>query len=206
MDHFIAAFDRRLALLGKPPPVPDRPYPAADLAMVRLNDSESHHSAALMRVNHAGEVAAQALYKAQAITARDRQLQDALAHSAAEEHSHLVWCKTRLQELNGASSYLDPMWFAGSFAIGIMAGLCGDQYSLGFIMETEHQVVVHLDRHLETIAANDIRSRAIIEKMRADEAHHATTAYHAGAPVLPPLIKNMMRRFAKVMTTTAYYI
>ena len=159
-----------------------------------------------MRVNHAGEVSAQALYKAQAITARENKVQEAMERSAEEEIDHLVWCQERLHELGGHTSYLGPLWFFGSFTIGSLAGLIGDKWNLGFVVETENQVVVHLDAHLQKIAECDLRSRAILKQMREDEAHHASVALHSGAAVLPEPVKKLMRLCSKVMTKTAYWI
>ncbi len=206
LDNLIVAVDQYWVRLFRMPVKPDRPYPAADVDEGVSDERERRRSAALMRVNHAGEVAAQALYKAQALTARSHELRRALANSAEEERAHLVWCEMRLRELGGHTSYFDPVWFVGSLTIGVVAGLCGDEHSLGFVMETENQVVVHLDKHREQLAVNDLRSRAIIEQMRVDEANHASVASHAGAPELPVSVKKMMRLCSKVMITTAYWI
>ena len=159
-----------------------------------------------MRINHAGEISAQALYKAQAMTAIDDELKDTMKQSAYEESSHLKWCERRLDELGGRTSYLSPIWYFGSFGIGVVAGCFGDKLNLGFIAETEHQVVKHLDSHLEQLPKNDERSRAILEQMRKDELHHAKTAETSGAKNLPKEVRFIMTLVSKIMTKTAYYI
>ena len=159
-----------------------------------------------MRVNHAGEIAAQALYKAQALTARDDELKKTMKQSADEEIDHLDWCELRLKELGDHTSYLGPVWYLGSFGLGVVAGCFGDKWNLGFLAETEYQVVRHLDAHLEQLPMNDDRSRAILEQMREDELHHATTDETAGAKSLPKGVKRLMSYASKVMTKTAYRI
>ena len=159
-----------------------------------------------MRINHAGEISAQALYKAQAMTAIDDELKDSMKQSANEESSHLKWCERRLDELGGRTSYLSPIWYFGSFGIGVVAGCFGDKLNLGFIAETEYQVVKHLDSHLEQLPKNDERSRAILEQMRKDELHHATSAEISGAKNLPKEVRFIMTLVSKIMTKTAYYI
>lgn len=158
-----------------------------------------------MRVNHTGEVCAQALYLGQAMVARDPALAATLTDAAAEEHDHLVWCAQRLAELNSHPSVLNPVWFAGSVAIAIATAAAGDKLSLGFVEETERQVCAHLDGHLEQLSERDERSRAIVQAMRADEARHADNARAAGAQPLPPLLKRLMALEARVMTTLAYW-
>lgn len=180
-------------------------YPATKIEEVRLTEGERRESIALMRVNHAGEISAQALYQAQSLTTLDRQLQQTMRSSAEEELAHLAWCKERLRELGGRVSILQPFWFFGSFVIGGLAGLAGKKWSLGFIVETENQVVAHLDEHLRRLP-KDARSRSILERMREDESHHASVAYHAGGYELPPLVKRFMRVCSKIMTGTAYWI
>lgn len=184
----------------------ERPYPADAVDHSVLSERERQQSEGFMRVNHAGEVSAQALYQAQAITARDHQVRDTMKKSAAEETDHLVWCEKRLHELGGHTSCLGPFWYCGSFTIGSLAGLIGDKWNLGFVVETENQVVAHLDEHLREIAVKDLRSRAILEQMREDEEHHASVALHAGASELPKPVKKIMRLCSKVMTKTAYWI
>ena len=182
----------------------ERAYPAAGHEPAELDEAERRHIAGLMRVNHAGEIAAQALYKAQALTAREATLKQAMRESADEEIDHLNWCEQRLRELDDHTTYLAPFWYAGSFAIGFVAGVFGDKWNLGFLAETEYQVVRHLDSHLAQIPERDRRSRAILEQMRADELHHADKAETAGAETLPKSIKHLMNLSSKVLTKTAY--
>ena len=182
-----------------------RKSPAQPVQDDNLSPEQRKHSAALMRVNHAGEVAAQALYKGQAFVARQPEVSARMQEAAKEEEDHLVWCSQRLVELNSHTSYLDPVWFMGSFAIGIAAGLAGDKWSLGFIAETEDQVIAHLNDHLKQLPADDQKSRAILEQMREDEAHHGHMAMECGGEVLPSLVRRAMQIPAKIMTTLAYY-
>ena len=171
-----------------------------------LDAAERKHAAGLMRVNHVGEVCAQALYQSQKLVARNPQIQEMLNHSAQEEMDHLAWCETRLQELGSHTSYLNPLWYAGSFAIGLAAGLAGDKWSLGFVVETEKQVENHLESHLEKLPLADHRSRAIVDQMRVDEIEHGQAALHAGGVTLPDPIQKLMQAMSKVMTTTAYKV
>ena len=171
-----------------------------------MNEDEKRHISGLMRVNHAGEIAAQALYKAQALTARDTELKKTMQVSADEEIDHLNWCESRLKELNDHTSYLEPVWSVGSFGIGLVAGFFGDKWNLGFLAETEYQVVRHLDSHLKQIPERDQRSRAILLQMREDELHHATTAEMSGAKNLPESVKILMGFTSKIMTKTAYWV
>ncbi|MFZ4063029.1 MAG: 2-polyprenyl-3-methyl-6-methoxy-1,4-benzoquinone monooxygenase [Polynucleobacter sp.] len=171
-----------------------------------LDAAEREHAAGLMRVNHVGEVCAQALYQSQKLVARKPEIQAILNHSAQEEMDHLAWCETRLQELGSHTSYLNPLWYAGSFAIGLVAGLAGDKWSLGFVAETERQVENHLKSHLNTLPMEDHRSRAIVDQMRMDEIEHGQAAREAGGVVLPKPIKKAMQAMSKVMTATAYKI
>ncbi len=184
--------------------VSSRNYPAADAGE---NDSLSREqkraAAGLMRVNHAGEMAAQALYQGQSLTARDPKLADKLKHASIEEADHLNWCRNRLEELGERPSIFDPLWYAGSFAIGMAAGIAGDRWNLGFLAETEHQVVRHLDSHLERLPENDTRSRAIVEQMKIDEQGHADLAEQLGAAPLPAPVKQLMQLTSKVMTSLA---
>ena len=205
IDQFIIGLDSILSNLPKSGEESQkRSYPAADYAECDLDTSEKQHIAGLMRVNHAGEIAAQALYKAQALTARDAELKQTMQHSADEEVDHLQWCEQRLQELSDHTSYLGPFWYAGSFGIGVLAGCFGDKWNLGFLAETEYQVVRHLDSHLAQIPLKDKKSRAILEQMREDELNHASKAETSGAEVLPNGIKRLMNLTSKVMTKTAY--
>ncbi|MGQ0429567.1 MAG: 2-polyprenyl-3-methyl-6-methoxy-1,4-benzoquinone monooxygenase [Gammaproteobacteria bacterium] len=181
-------------------PTPGEPDVApADQAVRR-------HVAGLMRVNHAGEIAAQGLYHGQALTARSPETRAALAQAAAEEGDHLAWCRDRLDELGSRASLLGPLWYAGSVAIGAVAGLAGDRISLGFMAETERQVEGHLDSHLEKLPPEDRRSRAIIEQMKTDEAGHGRAALAAGGAPLPEPVPRLMRLTARIMTGTAYWI
>jgi len=180
-----------------------RTYPATNTTPDALSDEEKHQAAGLMRVNHAGEMAAQALYHGQSITARDPSIRDQLKHASIEESDHLNWCRTRLDELGAKPSKLDPLWYAGSFAIGVTAGIAGDRWNLGFLAETEHQVVRHLDSHLQNLPSQDERSRAIVRQMREDELGHATLAENLGAAKLPKAINTVMGLTSKVMTSLA---
>jgi ubiquinone biosynthesis monooxygenase Coq7 len=208
LDTFISAADRALRALlappaaGRPVPAPSRKAPAA--GDTDLSPDERRESAALMRVNHAGEVAAQALYHAQALFARDPDVREFMLHAAREETDHLAWCETRLAELGARPSVLNPLWYAGSFGIGAVAALLGDKTSLGFVAETERQVEGHLKSHLDRLPADDQRSRAIVEAMCHDEAGHGQQAENAGAARLPGPVRELMRRTARVMTHTAY--
>jgi len=207
LDRGIMALDSVFAdLVGTDSIRRKRPYPAATCVTTDLEEQERQHVSGLMRVNHAGEVAAQALYKAQSLTARDQELKKSMQQSADEEVDHLVWCKSRLKELGDHPSYLDPVWYLGSFSIGLIAGCFGDKWNLGFLAETEHQVVKHLDAHLAQLPESDNRSRSILEQMREDELHHATTAETAGAEELPGRVKSLMNLTSKIMTKIAYRI
>ena len=184
-----------------------RPTPGSEVGgNLGLDAAERKHAAGLMRVNHVGEVCAQALYQSQKLVARNPEIQEMLDHSGQEEMDHLAWCETRLQELGSHTSYLNPIWYAGSFAIGLAAGLAGDKWSLGFVAETEKQVENHLESHLEKLPKEDQRSRAIVDQMRLDEIAHGQAAKNAGGAHLPALIQKIMQAVSKVMTTTAYRI
>ena len=184
----------------------ERAYPARDMEPVELDDVERQHVAGLIRVDHVGEICAQALYQGQAFTAKDNGIRQHMLHAAAEEADHLDWCKRRLDELNSHTSLLNPLWYGGSFAIGAAAGIAGDGWNLGFVVETERQVEAHLDEHLEQLPEQDGRSRVILQQMKEDEVRHADDALHAGGRALPMPIKQAMKLMAKVMTTTAYRI
>jgi len=181
-----------------------RPSPGNGLAEAALGEGERAHSAALMRVNHVGEVCAQALYQGQALTARSGANRDALEWAAREEQDHLVWSARRIEELGGRTSLLNPLWYAGAFALGTVAGALGDRWNLTFLAETERQVEEHLVSHLERLAPEDARTRAVVEAMRNDEASHRASALELGAAEMPGLLKLAMRAMAKVMTTVAY--
>jgi ubiquinone biosynthesis monooxygenase Coq7 len=182
----------------------ERPNPAGERADIVLDEDERRHAAGLMRINHVGEVCAQALYVGQALVARDATTRAQLLHAAQEETDHLAWCADRLRELDSRPSLLNPLWYAGSHAIGVVAGLRGDGWNLGFVVETERQVEAHLDEHLQSLPEADLRSRAILETMKADEARHATNAEAAGARALPPPIPSLMAAASKLMKTVAY--
>ena len=182
-----------------------RPTPGAPVSGT-LDESRRRHVAGLMRVNHAGEIAAQGLYHGQSLTAQKPETRDALRRAAGEEGDHLAWCRDRLDELGSRPSLLDPLWYAGSVAIGAIAGLCGDRTSLGFMAETESQVEGHLATHLEKLPPEDLRSRAIIEQMQADEVGHGRAALAAGGEALPEPVPRLMRLTARIMTGTAYWI
>ena len=188
------------------PPAAARAYPAEGVEAGELSAQEQAQVAALMRVNNAGEVAAQGLYRGQALTAREQALGAAMNAAAEEENEHLNWCQRRLSELNQPRSLLDGVWYWGSFTIGALAGVAGDKWSLGFVRETEQQVCAHLERHLQRLPEQDQRSRSIIEAMREDELRHAVNAEQAGAAELPPVVKTVMTLVSKLMTFTAYRI
>lgn len=181
-----------------------RPNPADRVPEAELTTEERRHAAGLMRVNHTGEVCAQALYRAQGLTARDDDTHRRLMHAAREEEEHLAWTAGRLEELESRPSLVNPLWYAGSFAIGVAAGLAGDRMSLGFVVETERQVEEHLTGHMERLPVSDARSRAIVAAMRDDEMRHGRVARDAGAIELPWVVRTIMRGAARVMTVTAY--
>lgn len=203
MDDLILGFDRALrTLLGVA--ASGRPNPAAGIPDRDLTPDERRHAAGLMRVNHTGEVCAQALYGAQALTAREGEIRRQLARAAREEEEHLAWTQQRLAELNDRPSLLNPLWYAGSFAIGLAAGVTGDRMNLGFVVETERQVEEHLTGHMDRLPPGDVKSRAIVAAMRDDEMRHGAAARDAGAAELPWLARVLMRGVARLMTVTAY--
>lgn len=205
-DQFVHGLDQALHTIFGPAPEASRPNPAAALVEADLAASERELAGRLMRVNHAGEISAQALYQGQALTARLPTVRDKMEQAAVEENDHLAWTEERIRELGTHTSVLAPFWYAGSFTIGALAGIAGDKWSLGFVAETEHQVIRHLDSHLARLPEKDARSRAILEQMRVDEARHATTALAAGGTTLPEPVKQLMALTSKVMTTTAYWL
>lgn len=205
LDGLIAGFDRGLRTLTGVHQA-SRPNPGSDIPEADLTDAEREHVAGLMRVNHAGEVCAQALYEGQALTARDPSAKESLLAAAAEEQDHLVWCRARLRELDARPSVLDPAFFAMSFAMGAAAGLLGDRISLGFVEATEDQVVQHLDEHLQTLPEQDTKSRKVLETMRADETRHGAEALAQGGAEFSQPVKRGMRALAKVMTATTYRV
>jgi len=205
-DQLLMHMDKAVRTVFGDPPLTERSNPAQAQPEAELSADQRRLVAGLMRVNHAGEVSAQALYQGQALTAKLGEVRSKMERAALEENDHLAWCEQRLTELDSHASVLHPLWYAGSFAIGAAAGLAGDKWSLGFVVETEKQVVRHLEEHLDRLPPQDHKSRAILEQMREDEAHHATTALQAGSAELPKPVKQLMRLTSKLMTTTAYYI
>ena len=206
LDRLLSGLDSAMKTVAAPSARVSRPNPAADIPDHRLSERERSHSAGLMRVNHAGEVAAQALYQGHASVARDPAVEAQMTEAAREEKDHLGWCEQRLGELGASPSLLGPLWYAGAFAIGAASGVLGDRWSLGFIEETERQVSEHLTGHLDRLPPDDARSRAIVETMREEEEQHGANARAAGAAVLPKPVRGLMRASASVMTRTAYWI
>lgn len=205
-DRLLMHFDTGLRTLFGRPVTTGRANPGDAVADTTLTPAERTLSGRLMRVNHAGEVAAQGLYEGQSLTAKLPTVRDKMRRAAQEENDHLAWCAQRARELRTHVSYLGPVWYAGSLALGTLAGLAGDKWSLGFVVETEHQVVRHLDQHLERVSAQDHKSRAILAQMKTDEAHHATLALGAGGAPLPAPIKAFMTLTSRVMTRSAYWL
>ncbi len=205
-DQFIHGLDQALRTALGPAPQPSRPNPAAAQAEAGLTAAERELAGRLMRVNHAGEISAQALYQGQALGARLPTVRDKMEQAAVEENDHLAWTEERIRELGTHTSMLAPLWYAGSFAIGALAGIAGDKWSLGFVAETEHQVIRHLDAHLARLPEQDAKSRAILEQMRADEARHATTALAAGGATLPEPVRQLMALTSKTITSAAYWV
>jgi 3-demethoxyubiquinol 3-hydroxylase len=204
-DQLICAFDRSLRVITGAS-VAQRPNPADKVPEQPLSEQERRQSAGLMRVNHVGEVCAQALYEAQSRFARDAETRAQLRHAGEEELDHLAWTAGRLKELGSRPSLLNPLWYAGSYALGTIAARMGDAHSLGFVVETERQVEAHLNGHLSALPASDQRSRAIVVQMRDDEVAHGASAQAMGASELPLPLRTAMRGMAKLMTGTAYYI
>jgi 3-demethoxyubiquinol 3-hydroxylase len=205
-DQVLMSVDSALRTVFGRPRVTERANPAEQFADVDLGEDERRHVGGLMRVNHTGEVCAQALYQGQALTARLAEVRASLERSAQEENDHLAWCEQRLTELGTRKSLLNPLWYAGSFAMGAAAGLAGDKWSLGFVVETERQVENHLDDHLAQVPSDDQRTRAILMQMKADEIHHADVAHAAGGAELPAPVKAAMKAVSKVMTRGAYWV
>lgn len=206
IDTFLVHADLARKTLWVQPKTHERNYPAKNLINSDLSEQEKKHSAGLMRVNHAGEVCAQALYQGQSITARSHEVREKMQQAADEELDHLAWCNQRLYELNSHTSYLNLVWYCGALSIGLIAGMIGDRWSLGFLAETEAQVVRHLESHLGTLPHEDEKSRVIVEQMREDESRHRDMAQEAGAANLPGFIKTMMAMSSKIMTKIAYYV
>lgn len=205
LDRFLIGCERALeAVAGSP--AANRPSPASDMTEAELDDTERRHAAGLMRVNHTGEVCAQALYLGQAALARHADNREHLLHAAAEETDHLAWCAERLQQLGSRPSLLNPLWYAGSYAIGAAAALAGDPFSLGFVVETERQVETHLAEHLEKLPVQDERSRAVLTQMQSDEVRHAQAAQQRGGVDLPFPLPKLMHFSSMVMKTVAYRV
>jgi ubiquinone biosynthesis monooxygenase Coq7 len=205
LDELILEFDRALRAVAGVVQA-DRPSPAQRLQESPISEDERAHAAALMRVNHVGEICAQALYQGQALTARDSGTREALQKAAREEEDHLAWSAERIRELGGRPSLLNPLWYAGSFAFGALAGALGDKWNLAFLAETERQVEEHLTGHLDALSPEDARTRAVVEAMRADEARHRESALELGAAELPEPVRLAMRLASRVMTTVAYRV
>ncbi|MDR2688939.1 MAG: 2-polyprenyl-3-methyl-6-methoxy-1,4-benzoquinone monooxygenase [Azoarcus sp.] len=205
IDQAIIQFDRALRTVFAPARSV-RPVPGHDLADAELDERARCHAAALMRVNHSGEVCAQALYQGQALTSRDPTIREALAQASREETEHLAWTEQRIEELGGRKSLLNPLWYGGSLTFGVLAGCLGDRWNLGFLAETERQVEAHLHGHLASLPDGDHKSRAIVTQMKQDEIGHAETAVRLGANELPLPVKLAMKLASKVMTLTAYRI
>jgi ubiquinone biosynthesis monooxygenase Coq7 len=206
LDRLFGQLDGGLRAALGPPPAGTRPSPAAELDDAALDESERRLTAGLMRINHTGEVCAQALYAGQAATARSEDVRARMAEAAEEEEDHLAWCAERLEELASRPSRFNPLWYAGSFSIGAAAGLAGDPWSLGFVEATERQVEAHLDEHLDRLPPQDQRSRAILAQMKEDEARHAQMALDAGATKLPAPLQKLMSLTAGVMKAVAFRI
>jgi ubiquinone biosynthesis monooxygenase Coq7 len=206
LDRLVSRVDSALRTLAGTHSEPLRSNPAAELPIPELSEPQRRHVAGLMRVNHAGEICAQALYAGQAATARLPRVQRAMQLAAKEEEDHLAWCEQRLQELHSHTSVLNPLWYSMSFSIGALAGIAGDRWSLGFVEETEMQVCAHLKLHLSELPETDERSKRILTQMHDDEAKHAAMAARAGAATLPEPVTKAMKIVASVMTRTAYHL
>ncbi len=205
LDKLITTFDTGLRTLFAQP-IASRTRPDADIQDAPLSDEEKQHAAALMRINHVGEVCAQALYSGQALVSRDAAIVNALKQAAVEETDHLAWCEGRIEELGGRKSLLNPLWYVGSFGLGVTAGLLGDRWNLGFLAETEKQVEAHLASHLDILSPEDSKTRKIVEQMQSDEREQASTAQQLGGVPLPPPVQFGMKIASKIMTKTAYYV
>jgi ubiquinone biosynthesis monooxygenase Coq7 len=206
LDKLLAGANNALRTVATSAGQPARTNPSANILDADLDAKQKAHAAGLMRVNHAGEVAAQALYQGHATVARDKNIEDQMKRAADEEFDHLAWCEQRIHELGYEPSRLSPLWYAGAFTIGAASGVLGDKWSLGFIAETEKQVCAHLDSHLDRLPEEDVKSRAIVEQMRDEEQEHGENAKEAGAADLPRPVVRLMRATAKVMTKTAYWV
>ena len=205
IDQLILEFDKALRTVFAPARTV-RPMPGDDLPDAPLEDTDRRHAAALMRVNHVGEICAQALYQGQAMMSRNPAIREALQQASNEETEHLAWTERRIAELGGRKSLLNPLWYGGALAIGMAAGRFGDRWNLGFLAETERQVEAHLKSHLDSLPAEDRKSRAIVEQMKADEVEHAETAMRLGAHELPGPLKGIMKLASRAMTRTTYWV
>lgn len=205
LDHLIIEFDKGLRTLAARAHT-TRPYPDAGLPEAPLSEQEKKHAAALMRINHTGEICAQALYQGQALTARDQAVQEKLQHAAEEETEHLAWTSKRVHELGSHLSVLNPLYYTGSLALGAAAGLLGDKWNLGFLAETEHQVGAHLQSHLGSLPVQDEKSRAVVKQMYVDETGHSEMAQELGGAKLPLPVRLLMRASSKIMTNTVYWV
>jgi ubiquinone biosynthesis monooxygenase Coq7 len=205
IDKLITTFDTGLRTVFAQASAA-RARPDATIEDLELTNSQKNQAAALMRINHVGEICAQALYSGQAATSRSPHIVQALQHAASEETDHLAWCEARINELGGRKSLLNPVWYAGSFTLGALAGLAGDKWNLSFLAETEHQVSEHLQKHLDTLSEADTKTRSIISQMQQDESAHAAEAKQLGASELPAPVKLGMKLASRIMTTTAYYV
>lgn len=205
LDHLIVEFDKGLrTLFARAQTV--RPFPDAGIPEAEMSESEKKHAAGLMRINHSGEICAQALYQGQALTARDPAVQEKLLQAAQEETEHLAWTSKRVNELGSHLSLLNPLWYTGSLTLGAVAGLLGDKWNLGFLAETEHQVGGHLQSHLEKLPPQDAKSRAVVQQMYVDETGHSDMAKRLGGAELPTPVKLAMQATSKVLTHTAYWL
>jgi ubiquinone biosynthesis monooxygenase Coq7 len=205
-DRFCLGFDQAVRALTDNTKTTGAPYPAKETDEHELSKEQRKHSAALMRINHAGEICAQALYHGQAVVSRSTEIMEKMNQAAIEEGDHLSWCRQRLDELGSHTSYLNPLWYAGSFCIGMIAGMISDRVSLGFVVETERQVIKHLEGHLRLLPAQDLRSYKILQQMEKDEAKHRDEAIGSGAKELPEMVKKGMALTSKIMVKTAYFV
>jgi 3-demethoxyubiquinol 3-hydroxylase len=205
LDRLIVEFDKGLRTVAAQA-ISRRPHPDANIQEAALESADKRHITALMRINHCGEVCAQALYNGQALTSRNLVTVAALQQASAEETEHLAWCEKRITELGGRKSTLNPFWYVGSFALGAVAGALGDKWNLGFLAETERQVGKHLKSHLDQLPEQDSKSRAVLEQMYVDELHHAESAIQQGGAELPKPVKTVMTVMSKVMTGVSYYL
>ena len=205
-DMLIIELDKGMRTAFGPAPKADRPNPARNIEKTELGRSDTDLASRFMRINHAGEICAQGLYQGQAMTARLPKVREKMEEAAKEENDHIAWTADRIRELGGHTSYLNPLWYAGSFSLGALAGLAGDRWSLSFVAETEKQVVRHLDNHLSRLSQEDKKSRAILEQMKIDEGKHATTAIGAGAAQFPRPVQKLMQFTSRIFTGTTFWI